>query len=609
MRRKPQPDDAMTIKAQKPAAIRVVMPFVFRHWLKQPVMTAVIAFGLLGATVADLFMPIYSGHLVDALTKGAQDASARHDALIAFAAIVALGFTSIVLRMVGLQAIVPFTLRIMSDVARDAFQRVQRFSTDWHANSFAGSTVRKVTRGMWALDLYNDTILLALLPSLAVLLGSMILLGLHWTSLGLVIAVGALIYVAMTVALSTRYIAPAARVSNAWDTKVGGTLADALTCNAVVKSFGAEAREDARLMRVINRWRRRVNRTWLRYNYTAAVQLSVLLCLRGSVIGGSLLLWMAGRASPGDVTYVLTSYYIIHAYLRDVGMHINNLQRSVNDMEELVEIHDEPLGIVDAADAQPIAITGGRIQFEDVTFHYGGHRVPLYDGLSIDIRAGERIGLVGRSGSGKTTFVKLVQRLYDVSGGRILIDGQDIARATQQSLRSQIAIVQQEPILFHRSLAENIAYGAPGASMAAIEQAARLANAHDFILRLPKGYGTLVGERGVKLSGGERQRVALARAFLADAPVLILDEATSSLDSESEALIQEAMERLMKGRTSIVIAHRLSTVRSLNRILVFDRGEIVEQGNHAALIARRDGIYRSLFERQAMEFARITAAE
>ena len=170
--------------------------------------------------------------------------------------------------------------------------------------------------------------------------------------------------------------------------------------------------------------------------------------------------------------------------------------------------------------------------------------------------------------------------------GAILIDGQDIAKATQQSLRSQIAIVQQDPILFHRSLAENIAYGRPGAAMAAIEQAARLANAHEFILRLPKGYGTLVGERGVKLSGGERQRVALARAFLADAPVLILDEATSSLDSESEALIQQAMERLMKGRTSIVIAHRLSTVRSLDRILVFDRGEIVEQGTHAALADR-----------------------
>jgi ATP-binding cassette subfamily B protein len=598
----------MTAPAQKTAAIRVVMPFVFRHWLRQPVMTATIVVGLSGATVADLFMPIYSGHLVDALTKGAEDVSARHAALAAFAAILALGLTSIVLRMIGLQAIVPFTLKIMSDVARDAFMRVQRFSTDWHANSFAGSTVRKISRGMWALDLYNDTILLALLPSLMVLLGSMVLLGLHWAHLGLVVALGALLYVSMTIALSTRYIAPAARVSNAWDTRIGGTLADALTCNPVVKSFGAEAREDARLVRVVGRWKRRINRTWLRYNYTAAVQLTVLLCLRGSVIGGSLLLWLSGRASPGDVTYVLTSYYIIHAYLRDVGMHINNLQRSVNDMEELVEIHGEPIGIADAADARPIMVEGGRIQFENVTFHYGGHRAPLYDHLSVDISAGERVGLVGRSGSGKTTFVKLVQRLYDVSGGRILIDGQDIAKATQQSLRSQIAIVQQDPILFHRSLAENIAYGAPGASMAAIEQAARLANAHDFILRLPKGYGTLVGERGVKLSGGERQRVALARAFLADAPVLILDEATSSLDSESEALIQQAMERLMKGRTSIVIAHRLSTVRSLDRILLFDRGEIVEQGNHAALIARTGGIYRSLFERQAMDFARVTAA-
>jgi ATP-binding cassette subfamily B protein len=413
----------------------------------------------------------------------------------------------------------------------------------------------------------------------------------------------------MTLAFSVNYIAPAARVSNAWDTKVGGTLADALTCNAVVKSFGAERREDYRLERVIERWRRRINRTWSRYNITAAVQLMVLLGLRASVIGGSVLLWIAGRASPGDVTYVLTSYYVIHAYLRDVGMHINNLQRAVNDMEELVAIHDEPIGLADAADARPIAITGGGIVFDAVTFHYGGHRTPLYDALSVDIRPGERIGLVGRSGSGKTTFVKLVQRLYDVSGGRILIDGQDIAKATQDSLRSQIAIVQQDPILVHRSLAENIAYGRPGASQVAIERAARLANAHEFIMRLPKGYGTLVGERGVKLSGGERQRVALARAFLADAPVLILDEATSSLDSESEALIQQAMDRLMKGRTAIVIAHRLATVRSLDRILVFDRGRIVEQGTHTALVGREGGLYRALFERQATEIGQLSAAE
>src|SRR5712672_4339310 len=277
----------------RPAAIRVVIPFVFRHWLNQPVGAATVAGGLLGATAADLFMPLFSGHLVDAVTSGAADPDARRAAFTAFGAIVALGLGSMILRLIGLQAIVPFTLQLMSEISRNAFARVQRFSTDWHANSFAGSTVRKISRGMWALDLLNDTILLALLPSFSVLVGSMILLGLHWPSLGLVIAVGSLVYVSMTVVFSTRYIAPAARISNAWDTKVGGTLADALTCNAVVKSFGAEAREDGRLARVISRWRTRVRRTWLRYNYTSTAQLMVLLCLRGSVIGGALLLWIA----------------------------------------------------------------------------------------------------------------------------------------------------------------------------------------------------------------------------------------------------------------------------------------------------------------------------
>ena len=499
----------------------------------------------------------------------------------AFGGIVALGLMSMILRLTGLQAIVPFTLKTMSDVSRDAFARVQRFSTDWHANSFAGSTVRKVTRGMWALDLLNDTILMALAPSLLVLLGSMILLGLHWPVLGAVIAVGTVIYVSMTLAFSVNYIAPAARVSNAWDTKVGGTLADALTCNAVVKSFGAEAREDARLAGVIGRWRTRVRRTWYRYNYTSTAQLAVLLCFRGV---GDRRRDPAVDRGPRHAgrRHLCADQLLHHPRLPARRRHAHQQPAAFGQRHGgtgrdpwRADRHCR------CADAKPIDIQGGRIVFDDVTFHYGGHRAPLYDGLSVEIRAGERVGLVGRSGSGKTTFVKLVQRLYDVSGGKILIDGQDIAKATQHSLRSQIAIVQQEPILFHRTLAENIAYGRPGASMAAIEQAARLANAHDFILRLPKGYGTLVGERGVKLSGGERQRVALARAFLADAPVLILDEATSSLDSESEGLIQQAMERLMKGRTSIVIAHRLSTVRSLDRILVFDRGEIVEQGTHA----------------------------
>lgn len=259
---------------------------------------------------------------------------------------------------------------------------------------------------------------------------------------------------------------------------------------------------------------------------------------------------------------------MLQGYLRDVGMHIRNLQRSVNHMEELVDIEAQSYGIADKPGAPAIRIGNGEITFNHVTFHYGRHEAALYRDFSVRIEAG------GHSGSGKTTFVKLIQRLYDVNGGAILIDGQ------------------------------NIAYARPGASQAEIEEAARLASAHDFISRLPKGYRTLVGERGVKLSGGERQRVAIARAFLADAPILILDEATSSLDSESEVLIQHAMERLMVGRTTLVIAHRLSTVRALDRLLVFDKGRIVEEGNHDALIRKSDGIYRRLFERQALELTK-----
>jgi ATP-binding cassette subfamily B protein len=268
-------------------------------------------------------------------------------------------------------------------------------------------------------------------------------------------------------------------------------------------------------------------------------------------------------------------------------------------MEELVSLQEESLGVADAIEAKPLRVKRGAITFDRVGFTYSGQLNPLFTNFSVSIRPGERIGLVGHSGSGKTTFVKLLHRLYDIDGGRILIDGQDIALVSQGSLRAQLALVPQEPILFHRSLAENIAYGRPNASSTEIEEAACLANAHDFIKQQPKGYATLVGERGVKLSGGERQRIALARAFLANAPVLVLDEATSSLDSESETAIQEAMERLMVGRTSIVIAHRLSTVRMLDRILVFDHGRIVEEGSHDVLV-QNEGTYQRLFEKQAL---------
>jgi ATP-binding cassette subfamily B protein len=326
----------------------------------------------------------------------------------------------------------------------------------------------------------------------------------------------------------------------------------------------------------------------------------VLLGLRIAVILYALLLWWQRRATPGDIAFVLTSYFIIRGYLRDIGQHVANLQRSVNDMEEMVALESLPLGIVDKKDARPIRIVQGDIRLDRVTFRYGAHTTPLFENFSLHIPGGQRVGLVGHSGSGKTSFVKLLHRLYDITEGQILIDEQNIAEVTQNSVRAQMALVPQDPILFHRSLAENIAYGRPSAPRQQIEEAARLAHAEEFILRQRKGYATLVGERGVKLSGGERQRIALARAFLADTQVLILDEATSSLDSESEALIQEATERLMVGRTAIVIAHRLSTVRMLDRILIFEHGEVVEEGTHESLVTERDGTYKRLFDRQAL---------
>lgn len=585
-----------------------VLGFTWRHWRRHPGLTAATAAALIGATVADVLMPTFAGRLVDAVGAITADRdAARRAALAALGAILALGLVMLVLRHLAFLGIIRLSLRIMTAMAREAFWRVQRFSTEWHANTFSGSIVRKITRGMWAMDLLNDTLLIALLPSVVVLLGSTVLLGLRWPAMGAVVVVGATLYLALAVTGTLTYVAPTARLSNHWDTRIGGALADAIGCNAVVKAFGAETREDAMLAGMLARWQLRTRRTWTRGTNSGTVQLSALLVLRAAVILTVLVLCWHDRATPGDVAYVLAAYFVIHGYLRDVGYHIANMQRAVNEMEEVVALQREPLGVSDRIDARPIRIGAGAVLFDRVTFRYGAHPDPLFQALTLAIGAGERVGLVGHSGSGKTTFVRLVQRLYDVTDGRILIDGQDIAAVTQISLRAQIAIVPQEPVLFHRSLAENIAYARPGASAAEIEQAARLANAHDFIARLPRGYATLVGERGVKLSGGERQRVALARAFLANAPILILDEATSSLDSESEALIQEAIERLLSGRTAIVIAHRLSTVRALDRILVFDRGRVVEQGNHARLLAQPDGIYRRLFERQVLALTEVGA--
>jgi len=415
-----------------------------------------------------------------------------------------------------------------------------------------------------------------------------------------VVLLGALLHLALTGILSVAWVAPASRLSNTWDSRLGGALADAIGSNPVVKSFAAEEREDARLASLLSRWRGRTTRAWIFGTAANAIQDGSLLVLRAGVIGAALLLWSRGLATPGDVVAALTMHLVVQGYLRDVGHHISNLQRSVNELEDAVALEATHPAIADAPGAPALAVGHGAIAFERVGFRYGSHATPLYRDLDLRIRGGERVGLVGHSGSGKSTLVKLLARLHDPTEGRITIDGQDIRLVTQASLRRSIAVVAQEPILFHRSIAENIGYARPEATRAELWSAARLAHAAEFIERLPKGMETLVGERGVKLSGGERQRVALARAFLADAPILVLDEATASLDSESEALIQDAMARLLERRTALVIAHRLSTVRAMDRILVFDRGQVVEEGPHAALLTRAGGIYAGLFRRQAL---------
>src|SRR6201991_162289 len=589
-------------------AFRNVLSFAFAQWRRQPVRAvAIAAFALCGA-LADVMTPLFAGRLVDALSAGVASVAAKAQAWDAashaFGTLIALGFTGMVLRQLVYRNIITMTLRMMSEIAANGFHRVQRFSTDWHANSFAGSTVRKITRGIWALDLLHDTLLITLMPSCVMLIGTTIVLGTRWPVMGVIVGLGSLLYIAVTATLSLRYVAPSARLANMWDTRLGGSLADAGSCHAVVKAFGAEHREENRLARVIAKWRKRTRRTWARGTTNGGLQSAMLVLMQAAIVGTALWLWTHDKASVGDITFALTTFFMLQGYLRDIGQHVRNLQRSVNDMEELVALEHEPLGIEDPPGARPIDITRGEIRFEHVTFRYGALQSPLYENLSIRIAPGERIGLVGHSGSGKATFVKLIQRLYDIDAGRITIDGQDIAQVQQASLRRQIAIVQQEPVLFHRSLAENIAYARPDATLAEIERAARLASAHEFIDALPQGYDTLVGERGVKLSGGERQRIAIARAFLADAPVLIFDEATSSLDSESEVLIQQSMERLMAGRTTLVVAHRLSTVRSLDRLLVLEKGRIVEEGSHEQLIERENGLYRRLFTRQAIELAK-----
>lgn len=580
-----------------PPGFFAVLAFAWRYWRRHRGRILVLALALAGATLAEINIPQGIGRLIDALGAGDPDA-----ALGALGLVLLLSLVFHLFHKGGDYVWCRLAVDVMRQIGADAFARVQRYSTEWHANTFAGATVRKITRGIWAFDDFGDAFYLSLLPAAAVVLGVAVLTAARWPVMGLLVLAGAASYTAVSVYMASAYVSPRRRQAVEADSRLGGSLADAISCIGVVKTAGAEGREDARIADALEVWRQRMLRAWHAMIGTAVVQSATMLMLYLVLIGGALWLWREGRATPGDVAFVITSFFMIDRYLRDVGNQIRLLQQATNDLEDVVAYAHTLPDVVDRPGAGTLVARAGALRFERVRFGYPGQDVHVFEDFSVAIQPGEKVALVGRSGSGKSTFVKVLQRLYDLDGGRITVDGTDIATVTQASLRQAIALVPQDPVLFHRSLAENIAYARPEASDAAIVRAARLAHAHAFIVDLPQGYNTLVGERGVKLSGGERQRVAIARAILADQPILILDEATSSLDSVSERAIQAGLVELMAGRTTIVIAHRLSTVRQVDRILVFEDGRIVEQGHHEELVARPQGFYRRLYDTQAGAF-------
>ena len=567
-----------------------VLAFIATYWTRRPRLFAATVLLYLIAIAFELLVPRASQGLVDAAVRGPARA---HAAWLAWAFFVAVYVAFFVFRNLAIRVWTPLAAHTMREMTNEGFTRVQAFSADWHGATFAGATVRRLSRAMWGYDVVADALVLWIGPALIILVGLSIQMMFRWPLVGAFSLGMVALYIASNVIFSTYYVRKANLRSVALDSRIGGALADAISSNPTVKSFGAEGREEARIGEVTADWQAATAVTWNRYTDVWLIHNLLVALLQAGLTGLVILRWAKGQASAGDVAFVITSFLVMSGYLRNIGENIRMLQRGLADVEDVARYAKTHPQVADRPRAPAFSGQRGEIVFERVTFRYQSAGAPIYDDFSLRIAAGERLALVGPTGSGKSTFVKLIQRLYDLQGGRILIDGQDVAHVTQASLRRAIAVVPQDPALFHRTIAENIAYARPGATAEEIALAARRARADDFIRALPAGYETLVGERGVKLSGGERQRVAIARAFLADAPILVLDEATSSLDVETEAEVQAATEELMAGRTTIVIAHRLSTIRGADRILVFQDGAIVEEGRHRDLVDR-GGVYARL---------------
>ena len=488
------------------------------------------------------------------------------------------------------------------ELGRLAFDTLSNQSMAFHANRYSGSLVSSTQKFISAYSTLMDTCTYSALPSAATVAFTVAMLAplvpAYVAALSVVLAA----YVLVVFKLY-RKILPINAAASGAQNRLSGELSDSITNIMAVKTAGREAYEQD-IFREANEEVRRADSARMRRTVkTGAVTSSLIVLMMGLtavfIAGGNA--WFG--ISAGTLVMMFTYTNTLTGRFNMLSQMFQQINRAFGDAHDLTLVLDEPRLVADDPNAPKLSVPEGHISFEGVGFRYADAEETdrVFDDFTLDIPAGQRVGLVGRSGSGKTTLTTLLLRLEDLQRGRILIDGQDIAHVSQVSLRRHIAYVPQEPLLFHRSIRENIAYGKPEATEEEIRRAAEEANATEFIDRLPAGLDTQVGERGVKLSGGQRQRIAIARAILTDAPILVLDEATSALDSESERLIQDALERLMRGRTSIVVAHRLSTVASLDRIVVLSHGIIVEDGTHEGLV-EAGGEYARLWSRQSGPF-------
>ena len=492
-----------------------------------------------------------------------------------------------------------FESKVMKELYDTSLERVLAHSHGFFADRFSGGIIAKIKRLSRSFEVLTDVVSFQLWFSFVGITSVVVILFFQSALLGSIFLAWSLLYVAVTLVFIRYKIALDLREAEA-DSRVTARLSDTISNVLNVKIFAQHKQEIESFRETTYDEEVRRMKSWNFSNYQNLAQGMMMAILQIVGLYVTLNLWYEGKVTAGTLVLVQAYMFGIFDVLWSLGKAMTKAVKSLSDMKEVVDIFDTPLEIVDPVYPEISRMNEGSISLRNVSFTYI-QGVQVFENFNLDILPRTKIGLVGHSGAGKSTITKLLLRFADVGEGVICIDDQDIRSVTQDDLRNAISYVPQEPILFHRTIRENIAYSNPTATFDNIQTAAKRAQAHEFIINLPKGYDTLVGERGVKLSGGERQRVAIARAMLKSAPILLLDEATSSLDSVSETFIQQALDELMKDKTVIVIAHRLSTIQKMDRIIVLDEGAIVEDGTHAELLAKK-GIYHELWSHQSAGF-------